>query len=523
MPLAIATARRSLALAVKISLVLALVAAIFATSRFRCWGADCTCTPSVVETYTHPFSRSGRLAVNAATGLLYSSIDDAMEFGVFDVGDVTRGPLVHVPTEGYISGIAIDEAANKLYASHGFSKSVRVVDGATHEHHDITVPDVTNALGPVVVDSTRHRLYVVRNDDFNIAAFDTVSETYVGAVGKGCCTSPSIRIALDQTNGRLFVLDQENRLLSVFDADGGPVAKLEVDAVSPSFAVDGDLRRAFLVQDEPQRLAVVDIDQASPTAFEFVAEIPLRDRPSELALDPTAHVGYVANNATDTLSFVDLAANRWIMDVPVGRQPSHVAIDRATARLYVALGGQGIAIVQGCGPSRRGLDGLLRSWTGPTPRPVPRVIATPVEGSDPTEAAARRDYVRCERMFRIRTNCVEGATTREAALAMAQIEASGARAVDGGAAGQLCGVAPDDIEPDLGAAGYYYSVPVAEPGREAPTVWTYAAATRTMLSEARPAALRVTRVATSPTTPWREALWWLSRCKTKALGEACCR
>lgn len=521
------TPRRPFALVAKIALAVALVMAVFSIAGFRCWGGACTCTPRLVDTYTLPYSRVGALAVHTAARLLYASADDAMAIAVFDLDDVVAGPLFSVPTEGYLTGAALDEAANRLYVPQGFSKSVRVIDGITHEHHDISVPDVTNAIGSIVVDPVRHRLYVVRSDDFNVAMFDTQSERYIGPVGQGCCTTPDIRLAIDTTTGLLFVLETHIGRLNVYrgaDRVGQALAAVEFDGPASRIAIDTIRRRAYVSQDERHRVAVVDIEPTSASAFRVVTYIPLRERPSDIALDPASPVGYVTNNSTDTLSLIDPVSNRWIMDVPIGFQPHYMAVDWATARLYVGLGNQEIAIVQGCSSARRGLAALLGSPSRPTPARQPREIATPVEHSSPTEAARRRDYVRCERMFRIRTNCVDGATTHEAVLAMKDVAASGATVVDGGAAGQYCGVGPDNVEPDLAAAGYYYSVPVLATGAVTPTVWTFESATRTMLTEAVPTmvTLRVTRVDKAPESPWRESLWWLSRCKTKALGAPCC-
>ncbi|MCC7018630.1 MAG: YncE family protein [Ardenticatenales bacterium] len=515
--------RRPLTLVAKITLAVVLVIAVFLTSGIDCWGGRCACTPRLVDTYFHPYSRSGVLAVNAQSRLLYSSADDAMAIAVLDADDAMGGPLFSVPTEGYLGGVALDETGNKVYVPQGFSKSVRVVDGNTHVHHDIMVPAATNAIGSLAVDPARRRLYVVRNDDLNVALFDTASERYLGSVASGCCTTPSMLIGVDRSTGVLLVLDTGDGTLSAFDANGDRIASLDVEGPPLRFTVDSDQHRAYIAVDQPQQVTVVDIDPASGTAFTVLAHIPLRDRPTDIALDPAAHIGYVANSGTNTLTLIDLAANRRILDLPIGHQPGYLAVDTATARVFVALANQGVAIVQGCPAARRRLSGLRGMFTRPTSRPSPRSIATPVDHSSPTEAALRRAYVRGERMFVNRTQCLDGVTTYEAAEAVTAIATAGARVVDAGAAGQMCGVGTDFPQPDMAAAGYFFSVPVLEPGAEVPTVWTFESATRTLLTTDRPATLHVTRSLEAPTTPWRESLWWLSRCKTKVPEAECAR
>ncbi len=479
-----------------------------------CRMRDCTCTPRVTDTISFRDTTTGPLAVNAVTGLLYAVEHSAFEIAVFDVDDLDHGPLFRVPTLGYqpTGAVAVDEIANKVYAVQGFAQSVRVIDGKTHRYHDIEVPDVVNALSASAVDPERRRLYIARADNHDVAIFDTVSEKFLGALDDGCCPHTNIVLAVDVQTGMLYVLNSEPPRVTVFDPDRRKVAEVTVGD-SPTFiALDPPARRAYVANGGSRFVSVIDVAPGHPRSFTVVDNIEMRESPSQIAIDSAAGRAYVSNGTASSLAIIDLARSRWVKDIEVGFQPSLMALDPVSSRLFVTADFSQVSVVQGCPAPRR-------PWQAVPARP-PVAIATPPPLVEPTAVAERRRFVRCNRMFRIRTNCTDGPEVHEARLATAAVEAAGARVVDGGAAGKICGVDPDDVEVDLAAAGFYYSVPVLEPGADAPVVWTFHSTSRTFAIKDPPTAPALTRVAAPPGPPWQEALWYLSRYKTGLAPEA---
>lgn len=469
------------------------------------------CNPRLIDTVVFKDTSVGRLMVNAVTGLLYAVEDNTMDIAVFDVDNLDHGPLVRVPTEGYIHGIAVDERANKLYVVQQFAHRVRVVDGKTHTYHDIDIPDAINAIGSAAVDPEHGRLYVTRLDNHDIAVFDTSTEAFLGAIDDGCCPHTNIFLAVDPLTGLLYVLNQTPPQVSVFDTARRKIAAVAVGDTPGDIALDPLTHRAYVANGASQIVSAIDTDPGSATAFKVVDDIVMREHPAFIAIDSAARRAYVTNTGTDSMAVIDLARSKWMLDMAGVIQPGLVAFDPVTARVFTAMGHNEIAVVQGCSAPRW-------PWQAPPAR-TPVVIATPPP-MEPTAAAQHRLDVRCARMFKIRTQCSDGPEVHEARLALATVEAAGARVVEDGAAGRVCGVEPNDADTDLAAAGFFYSVPVVEPGADAPVVWTFQSTFRTFAVNDAPVAADITRVADPPDPPWAEALWYLSRYKTGHAPEA---
>jgi len=508
---------RTLATGTKYLAAALLTLLLFAGLTAVCIARDCTCVIRRVDGIDFSDTRVSRLAVNPTTGLLYVSADDDMEITVYDTARLEAGPLARVPTDGYHGGLAVDDRANKIYVVQSFARRVRVIDGATHTYHDLAVPGLINAMGSVAVDPRRQRLYVFRSDNLDIAVFDSATEAFVGAIGEGCCSSPGVYLAVNPVSGLLLAVESASKQVMAFDEGGRKVATIPVGDVPAGITIDVEAQRAYVANSDSRSVSVIDVAPERHTAFNVVDKIILLDHPTDLAVDPAARRVYSIDNLARKLSVIDLSGpsvGRHVKDLELGDDPGFIALDPVTSRGYVSLGAN-VAVVQGC-PAPRRAEAAERHAAVATAQ-----AAAATAPPDPTAAARRRAFVRCNRMFRIRTNCITGPDVQESALARATIEASGARVADEGSAGQFCGVAPDNAEPYLAAAGLYYSVPVLAPGASTPAVWTFHSTTRTIGQATVPTGAALARVTEPPSDVWQEALWYLSRCQAGA-AEACC-
>ena len=489
--------------------ILAVLAVVALSSV--CLSRDCLCVSRQIDTIRVPYSRSSVLAVNPVTGLLFVAVEDAMEMAVYDTANLAAGPLVRVPTEGYHGALVVDEQANRVYVAQQFAHRVRVIDGQTFDYHDIEVPELVNAMGSLAVDPERRRLFVGRLDNFDVAVFDTSTEQPLFTMAEDCCPSKNSQIALDPATGMLWIVDNHPARVTVYQGDGQRVAAIPVGDSPVHLALDPQGRRAYVANHDSHNVSVIDMGPEGPTAFTAIDDIPLHDSPYRIAVDATAHRAYVSNMDADTVSILDLSARRLVKALRLDPQPLFVAQDPVTSRVYVNMEAGRVAVLQDCPVGARGTAAERRARFTP--------VVTPVwHSEDLTEA--RHSDVRCNRMFRVRTLCLPGSNFIESSLAQATVEASGAQVVDDGAAGQFCGTTPDSLEPDLLAAGYYYSVPVLDARAVEPTLWTFHSTTGTSTTLDLPANTVVSRASLPPITPWREALWYLSRCKTGL--ETCC-
>ncbi len=81
-------------------------------------------------------------------------------------------------------------------------------------------------------------------------------------------------------------------------------------------------------------------DAAAATApFPVTATIPVGHDPSDVAVDPGTNTLYVTNRSDDTVSAIDEATNTVTATVGVGRSPQAVAVDPGLHAVYVANSG----------------------------------------------------------------------------------------------------------------------------------------------------------------------------------------
>ncbi len=86
----------------------------------------------------------------------------------------------------------------------------------------------------------------------------------------------------------------------------------------------------------------------APAAVTVVATVSVGDDPSAIAIDPTTHRVYVTNRQSDSVSIIDGGTNQVIATVAVGAQPDAVAVDPALQRIYVANGrGATLSVLDG--------------------------------------------------------------------------------------------------------------------------------------------------------------------------------
>jgi YVTN family beta-propeller protein len=75
------------------------------------------------------------------------------------------------------------------------------------------------------------------------------------------------------------------------------------------------------------------------TSNKVIATIPVGNDPSQIAVSPNGRRVYVSNNSNQSVSVIDTGLEGVIATVPVGSIPEGLAIDPSGARLYVANSG----------------------------------------------------------------------------------------------------------------------------------------------------------------------------------------
>ena len=126
---------------------------------------------------------------------------------------------------------------------------------------------------------------------------------------------------------------------------GAPVT-LPVGSYPGAAAVDPLTDTAYVANQAANSVSVVDLATQSITNTITVGSLP-----SWVAVDPTAHTVYVANTGSDSVSLIDETTNTVSATVPLPYAPNAVAVDPTSHTAYVVSPGPGttgyLSVIEG--------------------------------------------------------------------------------------------------------------------------------------------------------------------------------
>lgn len=276
---------------------------------------------------------------------------------------------IPLPHRGF--GLALDEAAQRLYVGHGFDGSVSVVDIAGNRVLK-TVPVVEkqrNAQGqeePVhnlrqlVVDPQHHRLYLpgLGGRDSTLYVVDTRAlalEKRIPGFG-----FQATGITLDSKGERLFVSNMQGQLISVnrrrlqrlktLEVEADQLLNLVFDAGRQQvLGVDQGVNRnawrnrhldqPYVPRSEGHQVQVIDPDSGRISATLDTDKYPLT-----LLLDGTRQRLYVSNfngiqvqDGRGTVQIFDNRTHRLLRTIPLPPHAGALALDARRNVLYVTI------------------------------------------------------------------------------------------------------------------------------------------------------------------------------------------
>jgi YVTN family beta-propeller protein len=118
---------------------------------------------------------------------------------------------------------------------------------------------------------------------------------------------------------------------AVVPATGGAVAK-NPSSSSP-IAISEDDSLLVVANNLDDSVSVINVAGDANTK---VAQVEVGDEPRTVAITPDKRLAYVTNQASATVSVIDLATNQKTQDIPVGAGPYGIALTPDGARAYVA-------------------------------------------------------------------------------------------------------------------------------------------------------------------------------------------
>lgn len=200
--------------------------------------------------------------------------------------DTRTGALlrrVRVGAGGDLTGLAMDEAAGRIYAIDQGSNRLHILDSSTGAPRGVrALPGLPWA---VAVDAPRRRAFLAWGTRVSILDARTLAARRIVAVGH----APAALLVAPET-GRVFVANAADGAVSVLDGAAGRVLRT----------------------------------------------VAVGTLPVALALDPRRGRVYVANSGSDSVSVLDARSGRVVRTLPVGAQPVALAVDARRGWVYIA-------------------------------------------------------------------------------------------------------------------------------------------------------------------------------------------
>jgi YVTN family beta-propeller protein len=239
-------------------------------------------------------------------------------------------------------GIAINEITNKIYIANQRSGTVSVIDSNSGgPAKDIRVG---GAPSFIAVDSSHNKIYVANKDSNTVSVIDGYNDSKIGDVAVG---NDPRSIAISESTGKIYI-PTGNDIVSVINGSNdrkiADIAGVE-SFRSRSIAIDSshDNDKIYI----PNFLnGTVSVINGSNDRKE--ADIPVGKRPYDIAVDILRNKIYVANNGNDTVSVINGSNDRkGEPDIPVGRYPTYIADEFLLNKIYVSTDNDTVSVING--------------------------------------------------------------------------------------------------------------------------------------------------------------------------------
>ena len=217
---------------------------------------------------------------------------------------------------------------------------------AAHANSSATSIEVGGIPGRLALSADGTVALVPDTGGTTVAVIDTATGGFE-TVDVGAAPS-SVTLSED---GDLAYASLANESLAVVDVSSLEVVKeIEVDGVPGTLTLTRDGGTAYVVTDAGV-LEVID------TASSDVKDVPVESERRALTLTPDESKGYLPNELTGSVSVLDTATADVTASIPVGVEPTAVAISPDGARAYVATRDGIVSVI------RTSDDSVLRTVT----------------------------------------------------------------------------------------------------------------------------------------------------------------
>ncbi len=223
-------------------------------------------------------------------------------------------------------GIAIDQAAGRVYVGNFNTSSVSVLDentGAILATY-ATGGTRTNQVG---VNPTTGRLYTTNRDSNSVSVLNATTGTQITQISVG---SQPYGIAVNPNNNRVYAANFNSGTVSVIDANVNTVGATVTVGSQPTFiAIDPNTNNAFVVVRGANAVKVID------PSHNIIATIGISGGGFGIAINPFTQRAYVSVQSTNSIVVINTQTNAIVTTIAMPAPPSHLAVNTNGNSVFV--------------------------------------------------------------------------------------------------------------------------------------------------------------------------------------------
>jgi len=280
------------------------------------------------------------LTMNEFTRRLYVTNLRLNTISVIDAS--TDELLADVEVGNSPSDVDVNDKTNRIYVTNSRSNTVSVISGRSNEVVDTL--EVGNQPGSMVIDNSERGLdglgFVTNFLSNRVSVIDLSKDAVIANLSVG--REPD-GVAINSITNRLYVANSGSDSVSVFDyfltSNGGlnitQIAVIKVGNKPTGLAFDENTNILYVTNSDSNAVSVID---GSTNAI--VANVAVGINPTDIDLNNAEDRIYVSNYGSASVSVLDAATTplyNTIVEIPVGRFPAAMYLDRVSNVLYTSV------------------------------------------------------------------------------------------------------------------------------------------------------------------------------------------
>ncbi len=275
---------------------------------------------------------------------------------------IPRPPVVVPGGPGGFDWMLVDRARNRLYATHGGTKTLAVLDLKTGALRQVAAGDVAG----IAVDPADDKVFT-GGGDAKVVVLDDKTLTKIGEIP---VTGPVDDIKYDPKNGLVYADHDDGAEVWVIDAKAEKlVGAVAIPGAPEALAYDAGTDRIY------QNVKPADcVDVIDPATNKVVAVWPTAPAksPHGMMIDP-ASARLFSAGGNGALAVLDLKTGKVITSVAIAPGTDQIAFDPKRRRIYCASRGF-VSVVQETAAGVRSLGDV------PSPKGAHTLAVDPATG-----------------------------------------------------------------------------------------------------------------------------------------------